>query len=460
LRAAKGKGKISMYGMPLSQALVFVAAAALIIGAARRIHPFIVLTVVAAAFGAIAGYPTSQLGSAFGSGFSEKIHSPGLVVVAASVIAGLAEGTSAVEQLSGFIARQRLFAGNRLAAAIGLLAGLGASPASAFALTTPLLPAIGGIKEHDRSSATLTVALAISASHGVAVLTPVSIAAIAILGAPWSRAALFGLPLAIVLGAFGALYARWLLWADAAPRPAEPERAQEPRGTRSSAVLVLAIAVPLLALIEQSLGAIPSEPLGGGTTRELIIGVGRPLILFLVGLGIMIVGQPRHSISRLIDPDWGVSVFGRVGGILLVICAAGGLQRLCQQTGMAEMVGERVLGWHFGAFGVLIPFLVAATIKTLQGSSLVAAITTAGMAQPLLQSLGIADIDGRTLAALAIGAGAMTVAHVNDEYFWLVADRAGLTPPRGLAAIAGGTLLQGLLSAALLVAISLVTAHV
>src|SRR5580658_9079545 len=122
-----------MYGMPLSQALVFVAAAALIIGAARRVHPFIVLTVVAAAFGTIAGYPTSQLASAFGSGFSEKIHSPGLVIVTASVIAGLAEGTSAVEQLSGFIARQRIFAGNRLAAAVGLLAGLGASPASAFA---------------------------------------------------------------------------------------------------------------------------------------------------------------------------------------------------------------------------------------------------------------------------------------------------------------------------------------
>jgi gluconate:H+ symporter, GntP family len=448
-----------MYGMPLAQALVFVAAAALIIGAARRIHPFIVLTVVAAAFGTIAGYPTSQLGSAFGSGFSEKIHSPGLVVVTASVIAGLAEGTSAVQQLSGFIARQRIFAGNRLAAAVGLLAGLGASPASAFALTTPLLPAIGGVKEHDRSSATLTLALAISASHGVAVLTPVSIAAVAILGAPWSRAALFGLPLAIVLAAFGAIYARWLLRADAAPRPSEPERAQEP-SKGSPVVLILAIAVPLLALMEQSLGAIPSEPLGGGTTRELIIGVGRPLILFLIGLGIMIVGQPRHSFNRLIDPDWGVSVFSRVGGILLVIGAAGGLQRLCQQTGMAEMLGERVLGWHFGAFGVLIPFLVAAAIKTLQGSSLVAAITTAGMVQPLLQSLGIADTDGRTLAALAIGAGAMTVAHVNDEYFWLVADRAGLTPPRGLAAIAGGTLLQGLVSAALLVAISLVNAHV
>jgi GntP family gluconate:H+ symporter len=448
-----------MYGMPLSQALVFVAASVLIVAAARRIHPFIVIAVVAAAFGYIAGYPTSQLGSAFGSGFSEKIYSPGLVIVAASVIAGLAEGTSALERLAGFIARHRIIAGNRLPAILGLVAGLGASPASAFALVTPLLPAIGGAQEQNRQGAAVSLALAISASHGLAVLTPVPIAAIAILGAPWSRAALFGVPLAIVLAAFGAIFARWSLPAEAAPQLPAPERAGEPRGNGSAIVLILAIAVPLAALTEQSLGDMPSEPLGGGTTRELVIGVGRPIILFLVGLGIMIVGQPRHSLRRLGDPEWAGGMLGRVGGILLVICAAGGLQRLCQQTGMAEMLGERVLGWHLGAFSVLIPFLVAAVIKTLQGSSLVAAITTAGMVQPLLQPLGVSDLDGRVLAALAIGAGAMTVTHVNDEYFWLVADRAGLTPPRGLATIAGGTALQGLVAAALLVAISILSAH-
>jgi len=52
---------------------------------------------------------------------------------------------------------------------------------------------------------------------------------------------------------------------------------------------------------------------------------------------------------------------------------------------------------------------------------MVAAIATAGMVQPLLTPLGIGDENGRALATLAVGAGAMTVSHVNDEYFWLVA---------------------------------------
>jgi GntP family gluconate:H+ symporter len=122
---------------------------------------------------------------------------------------------------------------------------------------------------------------------------------------------------------------------------------------------------------------------------------------------------------------------------------------------MAEVLGERPLDWHVGQLGVLIPFFIAAVIKTLQGSSLVAVITTAGMVQPILIPLGLGGPNGKALAALAVGVGAMAISHINDEYFWLVADRAGLTPQRGLTAFSLGTLLQGLIAAAALLLLSL-----
>jgi GntP family gluconate:H+ symporter len=205
----------------------------------------------------------------------------------------------------------------------------------------------------------------------------------------------------------------------------------------------------------QSLGDIPSEPLGGGPARELVLGIGRPLILFLVAVGIMAIGHLWQGFSLLADANWTKNILGKLAGILLIVCAAGGLQRLCQDTGMAEVLGERLLDWHVGELGVLIPFLIAAVIKTLQGSSLVAAITTAGMVQPILIPLGLGDANGKALAALAVGAGAMAISHINDEYFWLVADRAGLTPLRGLTAFSLGTLLQGLIAAAALLLLSL-----
>jgi gluconate:H+ symporter, GntP family len=460
-----------MYGMPLSQALVFVIAVILIIVTTQRryLHPFVAIVVVAAAFGYVAGFTTSMMTQNFGSGFAAMMYSPGLVIVAAGFISGLAESTMASDRLGAKLADWRKsrpwLSSGKIAAGLGLVAGIGAVPASAFALVTPLLRPIAGKSAQECESGTVTLALAISANHGLVWLTPVPIAAAAILGAEWQRVALFGLPLAVLLTGFGAIFARRQSAIGAAAVSLPPPTASAPetpsqKYSGSAVVLILAIAVPLLLLMAQSLGDIPSEPLGGGPTRELVLGIGRPLILFLLGVGIMVAGHPRAGLRWLGDSAWTTDIFGKVANILLIVCAAGGLQRICQETGMAEMFGERLLGWHAAALsGVLIAFLVTATIKTLQGSSLVAAITAAGMAQPLLLPLGLGDPTGRALAALAIGAGAMTVCHVNDEFFWLVADRAGLPPLRALATIGFGTLLQGLIAAAALCLLALLFSH-
>jgi GntP family gluconate:H+ symporter len=454
-----------MYGMPLAQALVFVASILVLILATQwwTLHPFIVLTVIAAAFGDIAGFTTSQLGSVFGSGFAEKFYSPGLVIVTAGLIAGLAESTTAIATLKAHIERRRWLAGKRLAACLGLIAGLAASSASAFALLTPLVPAISSNPPERRKSIPVTLALAISASHGLVWLAPVPIAAAAIIGADWHRVALFGVPLAIVLAAFGAMFARWVTPLAAAPLQSAPSPDAAKPGNGHPIVLILAIAIPLLLLMLQSIGDMPSEPLGGGPKREFIIGIGRPLILFLVGIGIMVIGQPRQSLRLLADAGWTGRIFSRLASLLLIVCAAGGLQRLCQQTGMADLLGERLLDWQMGPlpgpFALLIPFLVAVVVKTLQGSSLVAAITAAGMAQMTLAGAGLGDANGKALAALAIGAGAMTLSHVNDDYFWLVTTSAGLSPLRGLASLSLGTLLQGLIAIAVLLALGLLFVH-
>jgi gluconate:H+ symporter, GntP family len=451
-----------MSGMPLVEALVFLAVVVILLIATRRFHPFLAIVVVAAAFGLVCGFSISLLGKAFGTGFAEMIYSPGLVIVAAGFIAALADVSAVPNRLTAIIERRPWLTGHKTAAFLGLIAGIGASPAVAFALLTPLLPVIGGAASRQRSGATTVLALSISASHGLVLFSPIPIAAVSILGADWGRVALVGLPLAALLAGLSAVAVRWSANRGAAaqrlPQPAVDEVRASPvqQSIWPAIVFVLAIAIPLLLLMEQSIGYMPSEPLGGGTSRELVLGVGRPLILFLVGVGIMAIGNGRHGFKLLGDSTWTAHVLGNVASVLLIVCAAGGLQRLCQETGMAELLGERLSNWHVGSYGgVLIPFLVAAIIKTLQGSSLVAAIATAGMVQPLLVSLGLNDANGKALAALAIGAGAMTLSHINDEYFWLITDRAGLTPPRGFVTFGAGTLVQGLFAVAVLVILSL-----
>jgi GntP family gluconate:H+ symporter len=448
-----------MSSMPLAQALLFAASAFVLIVATqtRHLHLFVAIVFIASAFGLAAGFSVGFLGKAFGVGFSRAMYAPGLVIVAAGFVTALAEGTGAGDRLMAKINGWRPAAA-RIAALLGLVAGSAASPAAAFAVLTPLIRPIGGVKSPSREAATTALALAISASQGVVVLAPVPIAAAAILDAAWGRVALFGLPVAVLLAALGAAWARWIATFGAAVLSPAPEShpVAEKQGSGSAVVLLLATAIPLMMLIVQSIGDIPSEPLGGGAAREMILGVGRPLILFLVGVGLMAIGHGRQSLKLLFDSGWSGRVLGNVAGIVMIVGAAGGLQRLCQETGMAELLGERLLAWPAG---LLVPFLIAAVMKSLQGSSLVAAIATAGMVQPLLTPLGIGDENARALATLAVGAGAMTVSHVNDEYFWLVAAGGGLSPLRALVAVTVGTLLQGFAAVGMLLLLSMLAAR-
>jgi GntP family gluconate:H+ symporter len=458
-----------MSGMPLFQALLLLASliALIALTQARLLHAFLAIVVVATAFGLASGFSTAFVGKAFGAGFAQAIYSPGLVIVAAGCIVGLAEASGAAGWLAAKIASSTgsstgswpFPVATRLPALCGLVAGLAASPSTAFALLTPLLRAIsGGTEPHRRGAAQAALALAISASHGLALVSPIPIAAASIIDAPWSRVALFGVPLAVLLAGLGAAWSRWLAVAEAPPQaPVQDAPATSKPSGWSAAVLVVATAVPLALLIVQSLGDIPSEPLGGGTAREMVIGVGRPLVLLVVGIGIMVIGNARLAGKWLADNAWNTGVFGTVAGALLAVGAAGGLQRLCQETGMAELLGEHVSAWHLsGAGGLLMIFLVAATIKTLQGSSLVAAITAAGIAQPLLIPLGLDAANARALAALAIGAGAMTASHINDDYFWLVSVTSGIRPLRALAVLSAGTLMQGVFGVLLLLLAALI----
>jgi GntP family gluconate:H+ symporter len=437
-----------MTGVPAAQAFVFAISVIAIITATRaRFHPFLVLTIVASALGLIVGLSVGLIGKAFGNGFSEALYLPGLVIVAMVLVAGIAEQTDTMDRPATVARQPGLSSCDWMMAIVGLVAGIGASSAAALALLNPLLQR-GGEKSRRERNAT-RVALAISAGHGLIWLSPVPIAAAAILGAGWQRVAMFGVPVAVVTAAVG------IGWAHLASPPqsatSDPSGLQDKSGSRSDAILLAACFIPLLMLMAQSAGDMPSEPFGGGAHRELILGIGRPLVLFLVSVCIMTLGHWRLTLKYFKDSEWTGYVLGKAAGIILTVGAACGLQRLCQQTGMAELLGERLSTWHVvGAAGVLIPFLVAAVIKTFQGSSLVATITTAGMIQPLLSPLGLDSENGIALAALAVGAGTIMVSHVNDEFFWLVSYATGVSPPRTLGTFSIGTLLQGCAAAILL----------
>jgi GntP family gluconate:H+ symporter len=120
----------------------------------------------------------------------------------------------------------------------------------------------------------------------------------------------------------------------------------------------------------------------------------------------------------------------------------GTLGLIIQQLPLTEFVEQSLTdtGW-----GLLIPFLIAAILKTSQGSSTVAIITASSIAFPLLGVLGLDYEIGKIWVILSIGVGSMTVSHANDSYFWIVSQMGGLDIKTAYKHHTFGTFIQGVL---------------
>ena len=96
--------------------------------------------------------------------------------------------------------------------------------------------------------------------------------------------------------------------------------------------------------------------------------------------------------------------------------------------------------------GIFFPFILAAILKSAQGSSTVAITTAAGIVAPMLPQLGLDSPARAALTVIAIGAGAMTVSHANDSYFWVVTNFGDMEVEDGYKTQTLGTLVIGVAS--------------
>ena len=70
-------------------------------------------------------------------------------------------------------------------------------------------------------------------------------------------------------------------------------------------------------------------------------------------------------------------------------------------------------------------------------------MTTAGIVAPMLPALGLETSVQIALAVMAIAAGAMTVSHAKDSYFWVVINFGGMTADQGYRTQTVVTLIMG-----------------
>lgn len=130
----------------------------------------------------------------------------------------------------------------------------------------------------------------------------------------------------------------------------------------------------------------------------------------VLGIVLLCVSKIGDRVYKLTE-----STLKTVGPILFVTAAGGVLGKVIASTSLISFITDNASVLQ--PIGIFFPFIIAAILKSSQGSSTVAITTTAGLIAPVLAALNMSSDIMAVLCVMAIGAGAMTVSHANDSYF-------------------------------------------
>ena len=169
--------------------------------------------------------------------------------------------------------------------------------------------------------------------------------------------------------------------------------------------------------------------------------IGEPVTALLIGLFFAARLLPEWSKTTL--SDWVGQAVKESGSILIITAAGGALGGVLKASGIGDYLGSSLQSM---SLGILVPFVIAAALKTAQGSSTTALVVTSTIIYPLLPALGLDSTIGSVLAIMAIGAGAMTVSHANDSFFWVVAEFSEMDVATAYKSQTIATLIQGLVT--------------
>jgi gluconate:H+ symporter, GntP family len=428
-----------------------------------KLHPF--LTLLCAAFIAAFAYglPLRDIESTVRGGFGNIMGNIGLVIVLGTLIGVILERTGAAITMARTIIS---VLGERFPlltmSLVGYMVSIPVFCDSGFVILNSLKRSLARSLKASPVAMTVALSTGLFATHTLVPPTPGPIAAAGNLGMGGNLGLVMvaGLAFALLAALSGLLWARRCshLHSDELDQDQAQNLDQEQAANRipdaqtsfdlpSPLLSFTPILLPILLICLGSLANFPTELPGRGALYETLNFLGKPMIALLVGLGFSLL--LLRSGNRL--RDYGLKGLGEctesglkiAAPILLVTGAGGAFGAVLAATPLGDYLGSSLSAL---GLGVLVPFLVAAALKSAQGSSTVALVAGSALIAPLLPQLGLDSDTGRVLCVMAIGAGAMTVSHVNDSYFWVVSQFSGMSVATAVRAHTVATLIMGLVT--------------
>jgi GntP family gluconate:H+ symporter len=420
-----------------------------------KLHPFIVLLLASYLAGAMAGLPIDKIAATIATGFGNIMAYIGIVIVLGTIIGVILEKSNAAIKLAELVLKivGKRFPGLAMSI-IGYIVSIPVFCDSAFVILSSLRKSL--VAKTGKSSIALSIALAtgLYAAHTFVPPTPGPIAAAGNLGLEdqLGLVILFGLVVAafaMFVGYLWASYAGKKYTASEEVNP-EPETEEKEIVLPSASKSLLPILLPILLIALRSVATYPTQPFGEGFLYTSLNFVGQPINALLIGFLLSFLLFPKLNKETL--TGWIGDGISAAAPILLITGAGGAFGTILKETQIGDTLGSILAGYELGIF---LPFIIAAAFKTAQGSSTVALVATSALIAPLLSTVGLDSLYGKVLAVMATGAGAMTISHANDSFFWVVTQFSGMDVKTGYKTLTVATLIQGISSMILIYVLSL-----
>ncbi|MDG2954506.1 GntP family permease [Bisgaard Taxon 10/6] len=407
-----------------------------------KVHPFLALMTISLALALVAGIGPAKIPGMIGDGFSGTFKSIGIVIIFGAIIGTVLEKTGAALKLADMVVKVVGQKRPELAMLImGWVVGIPVFCDSGFVVLNPIREAI-----HKKIAANpVGMAVALSAglytSHVFIPPTPGPIAAAGAVGLSGN------ILLVIAMGAVVSvpvLFASYLFAKSVGPKvildesdadnliSKNYEELLKHYGKLPSGFLSLApIFTPILFMALGSIGKIMGIE---GEFGILLQFLGNPIIALAVGVifsVFLLLNTGKIGEFDALTND----TLKIVGPILFITAGGGVLGKVITEAGFVEYIKQNAV--VISSAGIFFPFIISAILKTAQGSSTVAIITTASIMgmfnadDSLMTALNLTTEIAAALTVMAIAAGSMCVSHANDSYFWVVTNFTGMTPQQG-----------------------------
>lgn len=426
--------------------LLILAVAFIVVSTTKfKLHPFLALIFAAIGFGLLSGMPFAEIVSSVNSGFGDIVGHIGLVIVIGCIIGTfLEESGGAYVMAQGIV---RLAGKKRVPLAmliVGCFISIPVYADSGFVILSPLNKAITKKAGVSLACTAIALSLGLTITHCLVPPTPGPVAATAILGADLGLVILIGL----IVSAFVAAESYFFVTRYASrtyidPDPdgeitvEEDDAKDKPSALRS----FLPVVVPLVLIVFKSISDFPGAPFGEGVAASVLRFVGEPVVALIIGMILSFFLPKKFDRELLSTTGWVGKSLTSAAVIIMITAAGGSFGMILRNSGIADILGESLAGANVG---IWLPFIIAAALKSAQGSSTVAIVTTASLIAPMMEALGFVSPVGRALAVMSLCSGAMVMSHVNDSFFWVVTQLSGMNVKTGCKLHGIGTLLGGL----------------